>query len=291
MLAEARSLAGTAGALRPLLHVAINESHVLEGIGEHERAAQVARAGIASAQGLWPGPHDRHLPGDQRGRAARLARPLGRGHRGHRACPGAFPAAAQPARAAAARRRYRVAPRRPGRRAGSWPTPPGRGSAGPGSRGHREAQYYLPLAQLEAELFLAEGEAGGRAGRGDGRGGPFRPRARCPVRMAAARRGRPCLRRARHRQGPRPRRNGRAICSAGFARWPRRWTPGAQCSRPAASPSPPRSAPSSRMRPTAIRTWRTAGPWRNGTRRRRPGRMLPSPTRSPWRCCGPPMRP
>src|SRR5207247_7618719 len=50
MFADARSLARRAGAFRPLLHVAINESHVLEGIGEHERAAQVAQAGIASAR-------------------------------------------------------------------------------------------------------------------------------------------------------------------------------------------------------------------------------------------------
>jgi len=50
ILTDARSLARRAGALRPLLHVAINESHVLEGIGEHEQAAQVARAGIGNAQ-------------------------------------------------------------------------------------------------------------------------------------------------------------------------------------------------------------------------------------------------
>src|SRR5215469_9889867 len=50
IIAGARSLAGRAGALRPLLHVAINESHVLEGIGEHEQAAQVARTGIGNAQ-------------------------------------------------------------------------------------------------------------------------------------------------------------------------------------------------------------------------------------------------
>ena len=50
ILTDARSLARRAGTLRPLLHVAINESHVLEGIGEHEQAAQVARAGIGNAQ-------------------------------------------------------------------------------------------------------------------------------------------------------------------------------------------------------------------------------------------------
>jgi DNA-binding CsgD family transcriptional regulator/tetratricopeptide (TPR) repeat protein len=49
LLALARALAVQEDAYRPLLYVAINESHVLEGMGEHERAAQVARAGIASA--------------------------------------------------------------------------------------------------------------------------------------------------------------------------------------------------------------------------------------------------
>ena len=55
MLAEARSLAGQASALRPLLKVTINESHVLEGMGEHGRAAEVARAGMP-APGImaWP---------------------------------------------------------------------------------------------------------------------------------------------------------------------------------------------------------------------------------------------
>ena len=50
IFAEARSLAGRTGTYRPLLQVAISESHVLEGMGEHERAARVARAGIASAR-------------------------------------------------------------------------------------------------------------------------------------------------------------------------------------------------------------------------------------------------
>jgi DNA-binding CsgD family transcriptional regulator len=50
ILTGARSLARRVGVLRPLLHVAISESHVLEGIGEHEQAAQVARAGIGNAQ-------------------------------------------------------------------------------------------------------------------------------------------------------------------------------------------------------------------------------------------------
>ena len=50
MLIEARSLAGRTGAFRPLLQVAVSESHVLEGLGEHEQAASVARAGIVRAR-------------------------------------------------------------------------------------------------------------------------------------------------------------------------------------------------------------------------------------------------
>jgi DNA-binding CsgD family transcriptional regulator len=49
IFAQARQIALRARAHEPLLLVAINESHVLEGIGEHERAAQVARSGIAQA--------------------------------------------------------------------------------------------------------------------------------------------------------------------------------------------------------------------------------------------------
>jgi len=50
MLGQARTTAERAGAYEPLLAAVINESHTLEGLGEHERAADVARAGIASAE-------------------------------------------------------------------------------------------------------------------------------------------------------------------------------------------------------------------------------------------------
>lgn len=50
LIAQARSLAGEAGAYGPLLQIVAAESHVLEGMGEHEQAAQVARAGIAQAR-------------------------------------------------------------------------------------------------------------------------------------------------------------------------------------------------------------------------------------------------
>jgi DNA-binding NarL/FixJ family response regulator len=49
MLARARSVAARAGDYHVMLRTTINESHVLEGAGEHERAAQVARDGIAEA--------------------------------------------------------------------------------------------------------------------------------------------------------------------------------------------------------------------------------------------------
>ncbi|HEX4659883.1 MAG TPA: AAA family ATPase [Streptosporangiaceae bacterium] len=50
VLGQANLVAAQAGAYEPQLWAAINESHVLEGMGEHEKAAEVARAGIASAE-------------------------------------------------------------------------------------------------------------------------------------------------------------------------------------------------------------------------------------------------
>jgi ATP/maltotriose-dependent transcriptional regulator MalT len=50
LLAEARALAMKANAYRPLLRAAITESDLLEGIGQHELAATVARAGITEAR-------------------------------------------------------------------------------------------------------------------------------------------------------------------------------------------------------------------------------------------------
>ena len=50
LLAEARVLAMKADAYQPLLRAAITESDMLEGIGQHELAATVARAGIAAAR-------------------------------------------------------------------------------------------------------------------------------------------------------------------------------------------------------------------------------------------------
>jgi DNA-binding NarL/FixJ family response regulator len=156
MLAEARSLAVKAGALRPLLHVAINESHVLEGMGEHGRAAEVARAGIASARdyglarstgtflainvaeplvslGRWDEAIDviEHALALSPPRVNRLALRLLAGHIAFRR--GDLADAQELAEAVRA------------------------GLSRAGKQGCREAQHYLPLAQLEAELLLAEG--------------------------------------------------------------------------------------------------------------------------------------
>jgi DNA-binding NarL/FixJ family response regulator len=156
MLAEARSLAVKANALRPLLHAAINESHILEGMGEHERAAEVARDGIASARdyglarstgtflainvaeplvslGRWDEAIEviEHALALSPPRINRLALRLLAGHIALRR--GDLAGARELADAA---------------RAGLGRT---------GHQGCRQAQYYLPLIQLEAELFLAEG--------------------------------------------------------------------------------------------------------------------------------------
>ncbi len=50
LIAQARSIASGTNAYETILHVAINESHLLEGAGEHEAAAEVARQGIARAE-------------------------------------------------------------------------------------------------------------------------------------------------------------------------------------------------------------------------------------------------
>jgi DNA-binding NarL/FixJ family response regulator len=49
MLALARAAAARAGDYHLMLRTAVNESHILEGAGQHERAAEVARDGIAEA--------------------------------------------------------------------------------------------------------------------------------------------------------------------------------------------------------------------------------------------------
>src|SRR5262249_16031016 len=155
MFAQASALARQAGAYRSLLSVAINESHVLGGLGEHERTAQVARAGIASARdyglarstgtflainvaeplvalGRWGGARE------GRGLARGLPPPgfkwVGRG---------LLAAAIALCRGSLAGARALIAAART--------------ALGRVSILHQETQYYLPLARLEAEQCLAEG--------------------------------------------------------------------------------------------------------------------------------------
>ena len=158
LFGEARALAGQSGAFRPLLYAAINESHVLEGIGEHERAAQVARDGITSAAdyglsrttgtflainvaeplvslGRWDAASEviEHALALSPPRLNRLALRILAAHiavrRGDLA---GAQAVAVATRASLSRAPY---------------------------RGHRASQYYLPQARLEAELRAAEGRA------------------------------------------------------------------------------------------------------------------------------------
>jgi len=50
LIAEARALAGRAGDWQSQLRAAVLESHLLEGAGEHERAAEVSRQGMRDAE-------------------------------------------------------------------------------------------------------------------------------------------------------------------------------------------------------------------------------------------------
>jgi DNA-binding CsgD family transcriptional regulator/tetratricopeptide (TPR) repeat protein len=154
--ARARALAVQLRTFRPLLHLAINESHILEGLGEHERAAEVAQDGIASAEdyglarttgtflainvaepllalGRWDEAIDviEHALVLSPPQLNRLALRIVSGEialrRGDVVAARAMAAAA---RTMLGRARY---------------------------QGHHEGQYYLPMAQLEAEVHAAEG--------------------------------------------------------------------------------------------------------------------------------------
>ncbi len=157
MLGRARTAAEQEEAYDELLHAVINESHVLEGMGEHERAAAAARAGIVSAEkygvarssgtflainvaeplislGRW----DEAMEVLEHALALSPSRPNIRANlrllageialrRGDLASAGEHAAGA-----------------RAGLTTGSY-------------QGHR-GQYFMPLAELEIELLLAEGK-------------------------------------------------------------------------------------------------------------------------------------
>ena len=156
MLRQARAIAASARAYEPLLGAVINESHVLEGMGEHERAAEVARAGIASAEDYGLARSSGTFL------AINVAEPL--------AALGRWDEAAEVLEHALA-----LSPTRPTSRVGlrqlagelalrRGDLAAAAGSAAAGraalaSIGHgRIGQYSIPLARLDIELLLAEGE-------------------------------------------------------------------------------------------------------------------------------------
>ena len=155
MIAEARSLAGKASALRPLLKVAINESHVLEGMGEHGRAAEVARAGIASARDYGLARSTGTFL------AINVAEPLvslGRWDEAIEVIERALALSPPRGNRLALRELAGDIALRRGDLAGARELADAASAAlSWAGKGCREAQYYLPLARLEAELFLAEG--------------------------------------------------------------------------------------------------------------------------------------
>ena len=112
LIAQAREIAQQAGAYQPVIKLVIYESHLLCGVGEYERAAAVAREGIADAE--------RHGLARTRGAflAINVAEPLlylGRwdeapGRR--RAGPGPCPALAHPVQPVDPDRFDRARPRR-----------------------------------------------------------------------------------------------------------------------------------------------------------------------------------
>ena len=190
LLGRARLIAGQEGAYDVMLHAVTHESHVLQGMGEHERAAAAAQAGIVGAEeygvarsagtflainvaeplislGRWDEAtevldHALALSPPQQSIRANLRQLAGEIalRRGDLAGAGDHAAAA---RAALAIGRY---------------------------QGHR-GQYYMPLAQLEIELHLAEGKtADALSAAADAAAGPelaLDPRYAWPLLTAAAR--------------------------------------------------------------------------------------------------------
>ena len=158
--ARARALAAQVRTFRPLLHVAINESHILEGLGEHERAAQVARDGIASAEDFGLARTTGTFL------AINVAEPLlslGRWDEAVEVIEHALVLSPPQLNRLALRIvTGEIAMRRGDLVAARAMATAARTMLGrAGYRGHHEGQYYLPMAQLEAELYAAEGNQAG----------------------------------------------------------------------------------------------------------------------------------
>jgi len=155
LLEQARSLAGKADAYDAVLQAAVFESHLLEGAGEHERAARVARQGIASGQEYGLARRMGTLL------AANLAEPLVSLGRWEEAAEviehalGLSPASWT--RAALLQLAAEMALAR-----GDLPGAAGSAAASRGARARDRYwdQNHLPLARLEIELHLAQDHPG-----------------------------------------------------------------------------------------------------------------------------------
>jgi ATP/maltotriose-dependent transcriptional regulator MalT len=152
LLERARSLAGEAHAYDAVLQATANESYLLEGAGEHQRAARVARQGIASAQEY--GQARRSGPW----LAANLAESLmslGRWDEAAEVIERALELCLGPGMPAGlSRLAGDVALAR-----GDLPGAAGSAAASSGALARRwyRPLYHLPLARLEIELHLAQG--------------------------------------------------------------------------------------------------------------------------------------
>ena len=183
MLAQARAAASQAGDYHMMMNAIINESHLLEGMGEHARAAEVAKAGLAESLALRADPHVRGCPGHQPGRAAHGAGPVGRGQPGDRRRARIRLGPDKPVLALAARRE-------PGAGQGrSRPCARGRGH-GRGDAGRRDLPDPAPPAGGRAPDRAARRRGPGRRRTDHGRGHarPVRPAGQRALRLASARR-------------------------------------------------------------------------------------------------------
>jgi DNA-binding CsgD family transcriptional regulator/RecA/RadA recombinase len=158
MLGRARTTAEREGAYEELLQAVINESHVLEGMGEHERAAAAARAGIVSAEKYGVARSSGTFL------AINVAEPLislGRWDEATEVLEHALALSPSRPNIRASLRQLagEIALRRGDlASAGEHATAARAALTTDSYQGHR-GQYFMPLAQLEIELRLAEGKA------------------------------------------------------------------------------------------------------------------------------------
>ncbi len=189
LLGLARAVAEQAGAYGPLLHAVINESHVLEGMGEHQRAADVARAGIASAGDFGLARSSGTFL------AINVAEPLvslGRWDEATEVIEHALALSPsqQYIRANLRELAGEIALRRGDLTSAGEHAAAARAALGTASY-KRRGQYYMPLTQLDIELRLAEGKsADALAAAAEAAGSPdlaLDPRYAWPLLTAAAR--------------------------------------------------------------------------------------------------------